>query len=184
VNSVTCPAFYFQIYFKCNKFILSNNRCAGSCFIRAALRNQGTPLLGLGAILVPAIVGSNENKQNETSETARKTSIQNVVTKRWFKKHGPKGYYKMLPQHVTTTCNHKKRHTQNNQTRTTAVAQRSSQQVHAFDRVLFRRHSVMFGGDFGVRRNPFPVHIHVAQLNARLAVALASRRSVPGRALR
>ena len=85
----------------------------------------------------------------------------------------------MLPQKATT----KKRHTQINQTRTTAVAQRSSQQVHAFDRVLFRRHSVMFGGDFGVRRNPFPVHIHVAQLNARLAVALASRRSVPGRAL-
>ena len=63
VNSVTCPAFYFQFYFKCNRFILSNNRCAGSCFIRAALRNQGTPLLGLGAILVPAIVGSNENKK-------------------------------------------------------------------------------------------------------------------------
>ena len=95
---------------------------------------------------------------------------QNVTTK---------CYHKMLPQNVAT----KKRHTQNNQTRTTAVAQRSSQQVHAFDRVLFRRHSVMFGGDFGVRRNPFPVHIHVAQLNARLAVALASRRSVPGRAL-
>ena len=56
VNSVTCPAFYFQFYFKCNRFILSNNRCAGSCFIRAALRNQGTPLLGLGAILVPAVV--------------------------------------------------------------------------------------------------------------------------------
>ena len=90
-----------------------------------------------------------------------------------------KCYHNMLPQKATT----KKRHTQNNQTRTTAVAQRSSQQVHAFDRVLFRRHSVMFGGDFGVRRNPFPVHIHVAQLNARLAVALASRRSVPGRAL-
>ena len=107
----------------------------------------------------------------------------NVDSKTMVQKATTTCYHNMLPQNVTTTCNHKKRHTENNQVRTTAVAQRSSQQVHAFDRVLFRRHSVMFGGDFGVRRNPFPVHIHVAQLNARLAVALASRRSVPGRAL-
>jgi len=151
------------------------------------LRNQGTPLLGFGAILVPAIVGSNENKKQNI-----RNSKKNIHSKCYHQTLIQKPWSKRLPQNVTTKCYHnmlpqkattKKRHTQINQTRTTAVAQRSSQQVHAFDRVLFRRHSVMFGGDFGVRRNPFPVHIHVAQLNARLAVALASRRSVPGRAL-